>query len=229
MPRDLAGRIFVFQDRLQTPAHFSKLQNLLRDPQQLLHDDYTRLLHKSQVPFAHPHAHPPPHPALQVAHPQRPGLHDTPPPQSTPASASSISQVQHLLPPVRHHPSPQAAGIPPSTFAEPEKGVAQSADGALVPTPSPADSSIYDQQLSVPIVVDDGDDDAAASDVDGDNVAGEAKNDGGNDSGSKVDKTSTDKHDGSQNAISTNYDTEDVDVDEQRPAKRRRQESAAEE
>jgi hypothetical protein len=229
MPRDLAGRIFVFQDRLQTPAHFSKLQNLLRDPQQLLHDDYTRLLHKSQIPFAHPHAHPPPHPALQVAHPQRPGLHDAPPPQSTPASASSISQVQHLLPPVRHHLSPQAAGIPPSTSAEPEKGVAQSADGALVPTPSPANPSTYDQPLSVPIVVDDGDDDAAASDVDGDNVAGEAKNDGGNDSGSKVDETSTDKHDSSQNATATNHDIEDGDVDEQRPAKRRRQESAAEE
>jgi hypothetical protein len=235
MPRDLAGRIFVFQDRLQTPAHFTKLQNLLRDPQQLLHDDYTRLLHKSQVPLAPPHLrpnpYPHPHPALQTAQPQQPNPRDGPPPlQRAPASAPSISQVQHLLPPVRHHPSPQAATAPPSRSAEPEQGAPQSTHGAseIIPKPSPASSSIYDQALPVPIVIDDEDDDAAAaSDGDRDDHGDEANNAGGNDSGKRADNSSAEKHDDNQNATPANDETEDED--EQRPAKRRRQESVAEE
>ena len=235
MPRDLAGRIFVFQDRLQTPAHFTKLQNLLRDPQQLLHDDYTRLLHKSQVSLAPPHLrpnpYPHPHPALQTAQPQRPNPNNAPPPlQRAPASAPSISQVQHLLPPVRHHPSPQAATVPPSRSAEHEQDASQSAHGAsdAVPKPSPAASSIYEQPLPVPIVIDDDEDDAAAaSDGDRDDHVNEGDNAGDNDSGEKVDETGTEKHGIAQDGTAANGETEDED--EQRPAKRRRRESAAEE
>ena len=228
MPRDLAGRTFVFQDRLQTPAHFSKLQSLLRDPQQLLHDDYTRLLHKSQVPYAHPQ----PHPALQTGPPQRPGVHDAPSLQRAPASAPSISQVQHLPPLVRHHSPPEAATAPPSRSAETEKAASQTIDeiGDVVPTPSPATPSIYDQPLPVPIVVngDDGDDDAAGSEGDRDENVGDKDNDGGIDGGEKGNETGPEKHSDSQDATAANDEVEDDDEDEQRPAKRRRQESVAE-
>lgn len=228
MPRDLAGRIFVFQDRLQTPAHFSKLQSLLREPQQLLHDDYTRLLHKSQVPYDHPQ----PHPALRTGPAQRPGLHDAPPLQRAPASAPSITQVQHLPPPVRHHPPPQAATARPSKSAEPENSAAQSTDevGDVVPTSSPANPSIYDQPLPVPIVVDgdDGDDDAVGSEGDRDENVGNNDSDGGIDGGGKGNETGPKGHSDSQDATATNDEIEDDDGDEQRPAKRRRQESVAE-
>jgi hypothetical protein len=121
--------------------------------------------------------------------------------------------------------------VPPSTSAELDKGVAQSTDGAsdVGPTPPPANPSIYDQSLPVPIVIEDEEDDAAASEGDGGNDTGEAENGGENDGVSNVDGTPTDKHDGSQDATAANHDIEDGVVDEQRPAKRRRQESAAEE
>lgn len=240
MHRDLAGRTFVFQDRLHTPAQFSKMQNLLRDPQQLLHDDYNRLLHKSQVQYAHPphhpppypyppHLHPPPHPS-QTAPPQRPGLQDAPPLQRAPATAPSISQVQHLLPPVRHPPPPQGTSASPSRSAEPEKDVAQSTDGAsdVAPKSPPTNSSIYNQSLPVPIVTDEDDDDAAAaSDGEGDNNTGKALNGEENEGGDEVDETSVEKHDESRDVIAANDDDEEEDEDEQRPAKRRRQESVA--
>ena len=241
MHRDLAGRTFVFQDRVQTSAQFSKMQNLLRDPQQLLHDDYNRLLHKSRVqyahpqlhpqPYPHPHPHPHPHPGQQTAQPQRPGLQDAPPLQRAPASAPSISQVQHLLPPVRHPPPPQATTDSPSRSAESEGDVARSADGAsdIAPAPSPASQSIYSQPLPVPIVIDEDDDDAAAaSDGDGDNSGAKAHNSAEDNGGNKVDETSAEKHDDNQDATAANDDDEDDGEDEQRPAKRRRQESATE-
>lgn len=64
MRRGTAGRTFYFQDKIHTPGHFQKLQNLLRDPQQLLHDDYTRSLHQSHVESVHPH------PALAAEEPE---------------------------------------------------------------------------------------------------------------------------------------------------------------
>ena len=264
MHRDLAGRTFFFQDSVHTPAQFSNISNLLRDPQQLLHDDYHRLLHKSQVVYAHPQLQPHPsmhpylqphqHPEPQGAQPQRPRQHDAPPLQRAPASAPGISQVQHLLPPLRHPPTPQTTAGSPSRSAEPEKDVAKSNDGVsiAVPSPSPAISSIYNQPLPVPIVIDDDDDDdaAAASDGDGDgnNNAGDATN-GGNDSADKVNETGPEKHDNDQNATAVNetgaekhgndqnatavnddHDAEEEnEEDDQRPAKRRRQESVAEE
>ena len=241
MHRDLAGRTFVFQDRLHTPAQFSKMQNLLRDPQQLLHDDYNRLLHKSQVQYAHPQPHPHPypyphpHPGPQIAEPQRPGLQGAPPLQRAPASAPSISQVQHLLPPVRHPSTPQTTADSPSRSAESEKDVVQPAphaDGAndAAPAAPPANHSIYNQPLPVPIVIDEDEDDAAAaSDADGDNSGGKAHNGGEDNGGSEVDKTSTEKHDDdNQDATAAIDDDEDDGEDERRPAKRRRQESVAE-
>lgn len=238
MHRDLAGRTFVFQDRLQTSAQFSKMQELLRDPQQLLHDDYNRLLHKSQVQYAHPQLHPHPYPyphaypGPQIAQPQRAGLQDAPPLQRAPASAPSISQIQHLLPPVRHPPPSQATADSPSKSAESETEVARSADGAsdAAQAPSTANQSIYNQPLPVPIVVDEDNDDdaAAASDGDGDNSVDKAHSGGENNGGKEADETNTAKNDdNNQDATAAIDDEEDGGEDEQRPAKRRRQGSVA--
>ena len=237
MHRDLAGRTFVFQDRLHTPAQFSKMQNLLRDPQQLLHDDYNRLPHKSQVQCAPPHLHhhpypyPHPHPEPQTAQPQRHAIQDAPPLQRAPGSAPTISPVQHLLPRVRPPPPPQATAGSPSKSAESEKDVGQSADGEndVAPAPSPANQSIYSQPLPVPIVIDEEDEDAAAtSDVDGDNNAEKVDNDGQNDGGSEIDESSTQTHDDNRDDATAVDDGRYEDDDGQRPAKRRRQESVAE-
>jgi len=228
MHRDLAGRTFVFQDRLQTPAHFTKLQNLLRDPAQLLNEDYTRLLHMSQVAIAQPH------PATYGAPPPRPYPHGAPPLQRAPASAPSLSQLQHLLPPVRPHPPPQATAVPLSQSTEPNMVAAQSADGAsdvAVRPPQPGPSSIYDQALPVPIVIDD---DKEADDGQRDANTGEGNDVRDNSFGGPVDNLASEKHDDSPDATVANDDhddgqDEDAEEDEQRPAKRRRQESVAEE
>lgn len=98
--RDLAGRTFFFQDRLHTPAHFTKLQNLLRDPKQLLNDDYMRVSHQAQLMNVHPP------PALQIVHPQRSNFREAPPPQRAPASAPNVSQVQQIPSSGQPHPLP---------------------------------------------------------------------------------------------------------------------------
>jgi hypothetical protein len=223
MHRDLAGRTFVFQDCLQTPAQFTKLQNLLRDPGQLLNENYARLLCMSQVPIAHPQ------PAYGAPPPQTHQCDDQPL-QRVSASAPSVSQLQHLSPPVQSRLAPQATAGPSSRSVEREMGVIEptkeTKDAVLSPQ-QPARSSTYDQALPVSIVIDD-DNEASGGGRDDNTCEGENVRDNSDDV--RVDNTGPEKHADGQDATVANNDNDedaDEDEDERRPAKRRRQGSVS--
>jgi hypothetical protein len=171
MNRGVAGRTFFFQDKLHTPTHFTKLERLLRDPRQLLDNDYTRLLHQSQAPtvYQHPALHPRPVGGRAVGsvdvmpQVQRGGF----------ASASNVThagQSPHIMELQRLSQSIREA-LPD---AQGDPGVSSDESGeSLQPTPQPATTSIYDMALPIATNVDHGDDDddddsAAAEDDDED-------------------------------------------------------------
>jgi hypothetical protein len=197
MRRDLAGRTFFFQDTLITPAHFTALQELLRDPKLLLHDSYTNQLLPSQVPLWHRH------PALGTAPaPPRPGAYN---PQAVHRAVPApgphgnqqlqwVALPGHGLPPPP--PSPPAK---PRAKAPRKSTKAKTADGAGEP------ASIYDKALpvplSAPIVIeddDDDDDDDAVGGVEADavNKANVSETDGG----ANDDKVEPEKGSGDDNA-----------------------------
>jgi len=156
MDRGLAGRTFFFQDKLKTPSHFTKLERLLRDPKQLLDNDYTRLLRQSHTPTVHQHPalHPRPVGGSAV------GSVDVMPQvqQGGPASASSVTdagQSSHVRELQRLSQSIREA-LPD---AQEDLGGSPGESGeSLQPTPQPAATSIYDMALPI------------ASNVDGSNV-----------------------------------------------------------
>jgi hypothetical protein len=195
MRRDLAGRTFFFQDTLITHTHFTKLQELLRDPKQLLHDSYTSQLQQSQVPLWHRH------PALGTAPAFRPGAYN---PQAVHRAAhvpgpNGNQQIQwvplpgHNLPPPPPPPKPRAK-------APRKSAKAQTTDGASGPAstqPQSGSASIYDRPLPVPIVIEDHDD-AAAGGVEVD-AAGQA-NVRETNGGANADKVGSEKGSGDGNA-----------------------------
>jgi hypothetical protein len=205
MRRDLAGRTFFFQDTLITHTHFTKLQELLRDPKQLLHDSYTSQLVQSQVPLWHRH------PALGTAPIFRPGAYN---PQAVHRAAPvpgphGNQQIQwvplpgHNLPPLPPPPKPRAK-------APRKSAKAQTTDGASGPAstqPQSGSASIYDRPLPVPIVIED-DDNAAAGGVEGDAV--DQANVGESDGGANADKVGSAKGSGDGNAAMDKDGDEDT-------------------
>jgi hypothetical protein len=166
MSRGLAGRTFFFQDKLHTPSHFTKLERLLRDPKQLLDNDYTRLLHQSQAPTVHQHPalHPRPVGGSAVG-----GVDVMPQVQQgglTSASivaragqSSHIRELQRLSQSIREALPGADGGL----------GVSPGESGeSLQPTPQPAMTSIYDMALPIATNVECGDNEDADADGDDD-------------------------------------------------------------
>jgi hypothetical protein len=155
--RSLAGRTFFFQDKLHTTSHFTKLQRLLRDPKQLLSEDYTRLLLQSQAPTVHQHPalHPRPVGGSAVGcvnvmpQVQQGGL-------ASASNATHASQSPHLRELQRLSRSIREA-LPD---ADGDPGVSPDESGEnLQSTPQPAMTSIYDMALPIAINVEGGDND----------------------------------------------------------------------
>lgn len=245
MRREIAGRTFFFQDRLHTPIHFTKLQDLLRDPTRLLDDQYTCVLQEAQVETVHPH------PGLQGEIPQvpyhGPGTYTVHPLQSAPASAPNVPQVRRP-PPQRPPQQPSRAHrVPPSGSAESMMGILRPTSGAsnaVPPQPQPAPVSIYDQPLPVPIVINDDDGNngnGTTGDIGDNNNA--TNNDVGEENARENDNDATSQINDSQNSngsgggdddastdafVAVGDNTGDEDGTEQRPAKRRRQGSVTE-
>lgn len=229
MRRELAGRRFFFQDSLHTPTQFQKLQDLLRNPKQLLDGNYTRFLKESQAPLWHPH------PALSVNPPHRPVPYNAPAVQMAPVSTPTANPVQYNFLPPQPLPTPQSAAVSSSDPARAQS--TNEANGATQAQPQSEPRSIYDQPLPVPIVIDEDDDvskdrshdnandEANSGEIDGD-VNGEgaesAKNSGDDDAAAGDDDDEYEDEDQGEG------EAEEEDEDEQRPAKRRRQEPAAE-
>jgi hypothetical protein len=196
MRRDLAGRTFFFQDTLITHTHFTKLQELLRDPKQLLHDSYTSQLLQSQVPLWHSH------PALGTAPAPRPGAYN---PQAVhravPTPGPNGNQQLQWVPLPGHTLPPPPPPPPAKLRGRPRKSAkAQTTDGAsgsASTQPQSASASIYDRQLPVPIVIED-DDDAATGGVEVD--AANQANVGETDGGANDDKVGPEKGSGDDNA-----------------------------
>lgn len=244
MRRDIAGRTFFFQDRLHTPIHFTKLQDLLRDPTKLLDDQFTRVLQESQVETVHPH--PALHGEPQIPY-HGPGTYIVHPLQSAPAPSPNVRQSRR--PPPRRpsqHP-PQAPQVPPSKSAGPMMGILRPANVSsnVVPSQSqPAPVSIYDQPLPVPIVINDDDGDngnGAAGNLDSNNNntnnddgEDDAREDDGdanhqaNDSQGSIHSGGGDNNAATGAAVSGGDNDGEGDDAVQRPAKRRRQGSVAE-
>ena len=158
MSRAVAGHTFFFQDKLHTASHFTKLQRLLRDPKQLLDDDYTRLLHQPHVPSVHQH------PAL---HPRPVGgsaigsLDEMPQlQQGALASTPIINHVDQSSQPGQQQTQSQPQSpeeMLPGRTIDPNGGPSKSPDESgesVQPTPQPTITSVYDMALPIAMNVD---------------------------------------------------------------------------
>lgn len=158
MSRGLAGRTFFFQDKIHTPSHFTKLQRLLRDPKQLLDNDYTRLLDQSQVPSVHQHPalHPRPVGGSVVGNVDenlqfRQGAFPSVPIVSHTDQGSHSEERQKQSRCIEE----ELNRRPP----EPSESINTSPDGSgesVQPTPQAAANSVYDTALPIAMNVEDG-------------------------------------------------------------------------